>query len=77
MLTHSEAQALISASLDQPLDPDIEDVLAEHLATCAECRYFAASSQRLASALASLPTVPASRQKTRPYGHNSRRGSIF
>ena len=60
MLTHSEAQALISASLDAPLDEDIEQILADHLAGCEECRVFAASSQRLSNALASMPTIPAS-----------------
>lgn len=60
MLTHSEAQALISARLDAPLDDDIERILEDHLAGCDECRLFAASSARLASALGSLPTVPPS-----------------
>ncbi|HYH11133.1 MAG TPA: zf-HC2 domain-containing protein, partial [Thermomicrobiales bacterium] len=60
MLTHSEAQALISARLDAPLDDDIERILEDHLAGCDECRLFAASSNRLASALDALPTVPPS-----------------
>jgi len=60
MITHAEAQALISERLDNPLDPYIDDVLNGHLASCEQCRAFADSSTRLASSLRAMPFLPAS-----------------
>lgn len=60
MITHAEAQALVSERLDNPLDPYINDVLDGHLASCEECRVFADSSTQLASSLRNMPFLPAS-----------------
>ena len=60
MISHVEAEALISARLDQPLDPIAERELAAHLATCSQCRAFAQSSDALAMGLRQLPYLPAS-----------------
>lgn len=60
MITHSEAEALISARMDQQLDPIAERALSAHLATCAGCRAFAQSNEALAMGLRGLPYLPAS-----------------
>src|SRR5665811_2154768 len=60
MITHTEAQALLSERLDAPLDPYVNDVLEAHLASCYECRAFAASSGYLATSLHAMPLMPAS-----------------
>lgn len=64
-LSHAEAQALISARLDGPLDPVAERELNAHLATCASCRAFNASAGTLARGLQNLPYLPASPAVTR------------
>ncbi len=64
-LTHAEAQALVSARLDGPLDPVAERELNSHLATCDSCRAFSLSASRLALDLQNLPYLPASPAVTR------------
>ena len=65
MISHIEAQALVSARLDGPLDPIAERELTAHLATCAQCRAFAQASETLAQGLRELPYLPASPTVTR------------
>lgn len=60
MISHHEAEVLISARLDQRLDPLTERELAAHLATCPRCRAFARATSALASGLRELPSLPAS-----------------
>ncbi len=60
MISHIEAEALISARLDQALDPVAERELSAHLATCSRCRAFADASDRLAAGLRELPYLPPS-----------------
>jgi hypothetical protein len=64
-LTHAEAQALVSARLDGPLDPVAERELNAHLATCSSCRAFNASASQLARGLQAMPYLPASPAVTR------------
>lgn len=64
-LSHAEAQALVSARLDGPLDPVAERELNAHLATCDSCRAFNASATQLARRLQALPYLPASPAVTR------------
>ncbi|MER3439322.1 MAG: hypothetical protein C4346_18000, partial [Chloroflexota bacterium] len=59
-LTHDEAEALISARLDAPLSPAQNRVLLAHLATCPQCRAFAAQMEVMARSLRDLPRLPAS-----------------
>ncbi|HEV2067288.1 MAG TPA: zf-HC2 domain-containing protein, partial [Thermomicrobiales bacterium] len=60
MLSHAEAQALVSARLDGPLDPIAERELQAHIATCASCRAFNTSSTQLMRELRGMPQLPAS-----------------
>lgn len=60
MISHIEAQALISARLDEPLDPLAERELQAHLATCPTCRAFANQTATMTHALRELPYLPAS-----------------
>jgi len=60
MISHIEAQALISARLDEPLDPLAERELRAHLATCPTCRAFANQTANMTHALRELPYLPAS-----------------
>ena len=60
MLSHAEAQALISSRFDGPLDPVAERVLNAHIATCPSCRAFNLSAGQLARGLRQLPYLPAS-----------------
>ena len=60
MISHNEAQALISARQDQMLDPIAEHELSAHLATCDSCRAFARSTDSLTQGLRTLPYMPAS-----------------
>lgn len=60
MITHDQAQALISARYDQLLTPVETREVQEHLATCAACRQFAAETDLLAHGLRSLPQLPPS-----------------
>ncbi len=64
-LSHAEAQALVSARQDGPLDPVAERELNAHLATCDSCRAFNGSATQLARGLQSLPYLPASPAVTR------------
>src|SRR5688572_5756523 len=59
-LSHAEAQALISARLDGPLDPVAERELSAHLASCDSCRAFSASAGQLARGLQNMQYLPAS-----------------
>ena len=60
MISHEEAQALISARLDGPLDPAANRALLAHLATCPACRQFAEQANVLARGLRDLPHLPPS-----------------
>jgi hypothetical protein len=55
VISHDRAQELISARLDKPLTPAEHRELHAHLASCAACRAFAASSEELAQSLHALP----------------------
>src|SRR4026209_268890 len=59
-LSHAEAQALVSARLDGPLDPVAERELNAHLATCESCRAFNLSAIQLARGLQGMPRMAAS-----------------
>ena len=47
-LTHTDAETLISARLDGPLDPVMNRALLAHLATCESCRGFASQMESMA-----------------------------
>lgn len=74
MITHQEAEILTSARQDAPLDPVVERELQAHLATCADCRAFAAATERLTAGLKSMPTLPASPRVRREVLDQTRRG---
>ncbi len=59
-LTHADAEALISARLDGPLDPAMNRTLQAHLATCDSCRAFAAEMELMATAFRDFPSLPPS-----------------
>ncbi|MGC4108322.1 MAG: zf-HC2 domain-containing protein [Thermomicrobiales bacterium] len=60
MINHAEAQSLISARMDEPLDPIVARELDAHLATCPQCRAFANQTAAMSQALHDLPHLPAS-----------------
>lgn len=60
MISHIEAQALISARMDGPLDPIAERELQAHIATCDTCRAFANQTAAMTRAFHELPYLPAS-----------------
>jgi hypothetical protein len=59
-LTHDQAEALISARLDGPIDPAANRALLAHLATCPACRAFADQMEAMSTGLRNLPHLPAS-----------------
>lgn len=59
-LTHADAEALISARLDGPLDPVMNRALLAHLATCDSCRAFAGEMDAMATAFRDFPSLPPS-----------------
>ena len=59
-LSHTEAEALISARLDAALDPQQERALNAHLAHCRSCSVFADQMSLMRSEIRSLPRLPAS-----------------
>ena len=60
MISHIEAQALISARMDGPLDPIAVRELQAHIATCDTCRAFANQTAAMTQAFHELPYLPAS-----------------
>lgn len=74
MLTHQEAEVLISARQDAPIDPMAERELQAHLAVCHDCRAFAVATERLTAGLKTLPTLPASPRVRREVLDRTRRG---
>lgn len=60
MISHIEAQALISARMDGPLDPIAVRELQAHIATCDICRAFANQTAAMTQAFHELPYLPAS-----------------
>jgi predicted anti-sigma-YlaC factor YlaD len=60
MIGHREAQALISARLDGPLDPVANRELSDHLAACPECHAFAEQMHMLSRGLRDIPLLPPS-----------------
>ena len=65
MISHDRAQELISARMDAPLPPSEHRELQGHLATCADCRYFATEIDDLARGLHALPVLVPSPQVSR------------
>ena len=59
-LNHTDAETLISARLDGPLDPVMNRALQAHLATCSSCRAFASQMESMATAFRELPVLPPS-----------------
>ncbi len=59
-MSHAEAERLISARLDAPLDLNQNRVLLAHLATCDSCRAFAANMESMSTEFRALPVLPAS-----------------
>ena len=51
MISHQEAEVLISARQDAPLDPIVERELQAHLATCDSCRAFAVATEKLTAGM--------------------------
>lgn len=74
MITHKEAEVLTSARQDAPLDPLVERELQAHLATCDECRAFAAATERLTAGIKALPSVPVNPRMRREVMEQVRRG---
>ena len=60
MLTHQQAEELISDQLDGPLDVASQAALSAHLSGCASCGYFAAQMGIMGEGLRELPRLPAS-----------------
>ncbi|MEZ4624784.1 MAG: zf-HC2 domain-containing protein [Thermomicrobiales bacterium] len=59
-LTHADAEALISARLDGPLDSGENRALLGHLASCDRCRAFATQMDMLATSVRDIPSLPPS-----------------
>lgn len=59
-LSHTEAEALLSARLDAPLSDLQEQSLATHLAHCHPCSQFAAQMNAMRAGIHALPRLPAS-----------------
>ncbi len=59
-LTHEQAEALVSARLDAPLEPVENRNLLLHLQSCAACRAFAVQLEVMAREFEALPMLPAS-----------------
>jgi predicted anti-sigma-YlaC factor YlaD len=57
-LTHAEAEALISARLDGPLDPAYNRNLLAHLVGCQSCRAFAERMETMSRGLREIPHLP-------------------
>lgn len=74
MITHQEAEILISARQDEPLDPMVERELQAHLATCDACRAFAISTEKLTAGIKSMPGIPMSPQVRREVMEQVHRG---
>lgn len=64
-LTHADAEALISARLDGPIDPVSNRALLAHLSTCDSCRAFAGEMDVMATAFRDFPSLPPSAAVTR------------
>lgn len=74
MIGHREAEALISARLDGPLDPAANRELAAHLATCDECRAFAEQMHLMARGIRDLPVLaPSPTVRRGVYDHIDKR----
>ena len=74
MLTHKEAQVLVSARQDEPLDPYVERELQAHLATCDECRAFAIATERLTAGMKAMPSIPVNPRTRREVMERVNRG---
>jgi anti-sigma factor RsiW len=59
-LSHTDAESLISARLDGPLDPGLNRALLAHLATCDSCRAFSSQMDAMATSVRTLPSLPPS-----------------
>ncbi len=59
-LTHAEAEALISARLDGPLESAANRALLAHLSACDNCRAFAQQIDFMATAVREIPSLPPS-----------------
>lgn len=74
MLTHQEAETLISARQDAPLSSILEQELQNHLQTCDQCRAFAVATERLTAGLRAMPMAPASPRVRREVMERARGG---
>ena len=74
MITHKEAEILISSRQDAPLDPVVERELQAHLATCDECRAFAIATERLTAGIKAMPSIPANPRTRREVMERVERG---
>ncbi len=59
-LSHADAEGLISARLDMPLDPRQEQMLAVHLRSCHPCTQFANQMDAMRTGFRAIPHLPAS-----------------
>ncbi|MGH2550523.1 MAG: zf-HC2 domain-containing protein, partial [Thermomicrobiales bacterium] len=73
-LTHADAEALISARLDGPIDPVSNRALLAHLSTCDSCRAFASEMDVMATAFRDYPSLPPSAAVTRAVRAEIRNG---
>ncbi|MFL5758618.1 MAG: zf-HC2 domain-containing protein [Thermomicrobiales bacterium] len=73
-LSHAEAEALISARLDGPLDPVSNRNLLAHLVGCPSCRAFAEHMEMMAHGLRELPHLPPSPTVSRQVRERVERG---
>jgi hypothetical protein len=76
-LTHAEAEALISARLDGPLDPVSNRNLLAHLVGCHACRAFAERMETMARGLREMPHLPPSPTVSRQVRERVERGQSF
>src|SRR5680860_1338791 len=59
-LTHDEAEEMLSARQDAPVDPFDNRALLSHLQECFACRAFAIQLEIMSRELEALPRLPAS-----------------
>src|SRR5699024_12160633 len=74
MITHSEAEVLISSRQDAPLDPVVERELQAHLAVCDQCRAFAVATERLTAGIKAMPSIPVNPRTRRELMERVNRG---
>jgi anti-sigma factor RsiW len=76
-LSHDDAQALISARMDGPLDSERNRALLAHLAGCPTCAAFAAVMEGMTVGFREIPVLPPSPVVARAVRAEVRKTGVF